>query len=160
MKRGTSGNVAVIAVAMLAAVFLVTGATAAQLTADQLAAMRARAEESRKFLEQVTEQMMAESAARAAARPPIDPIAAQRAADAAAAAREAWFLQEIAPWIQTDERLPDGQAVDEAKRSDLAKLKLLELSDELSSRAVGDRAAVDRFIKQTGFAPWFRSEDG
>lgn len=76
MKKIISRRVAQCAFAALAGAVLVTTASAAQLTAEQLAAMRARAEESRKYLEELTAKMMAEAEARAAARPPIDPVAA------------------------------------------------------------------------------------
>ncbi|MBI5388023.1 MAG: hypothetical protein HZA90_25445 [Verrucomicrobia bacterium] len=83
MKKRTSRKVPSFVFTVLAGAVLVTAASAAQLTSEQLAALRARAKEGNKHLEEITEKLKAAVAARAATRPPVDPITAQRAAEAA-----------------------------------------------------------------------------
>jgi hypothetical protein len=112
--------------ALVGAVFATT-ASAAQLTAEQQAAMRARAEESRKYLEELTANMMAEAEARAAARPPVDPAVAKQRAEESARKREAdWqaTLEAARPFIRSWGWPGDAETIEtrEQARAELQEL--------------------------------------
>ncbi len=157
MRKTTIRRAAQCAFAALAGAVLVTAASAAQLTAEQLAAMRARAEESRKYLEEITAKMMVEAEARAAARPPVDPVAAQRAAEGAARAREAQFLSEIAPWLIQELPMPDNSPLtSEAVQVQNAK-DLMALSATFFTAYQARDAEVENFVKTN---PWGFQADG
>ena len=82
MKRRSNLKRASLPLASLAVAVLVTTSSGAQLTREQVAAMRARAEESDKYLLEITEKMKAATAALAAKRLAVTGVDAERPAEA------------------------------------------------------------------------------
>jgi hypothetical protein len=138
---------------------LATGAPAQNQTlAERIAAGQERAQATKRYLEDLLTNARAEHEARRATLPlpQVDP----QAAKAAAEAKRVWLRDEILPWLHTDERLPDGQIVDDTVRGAVERAKLSALSESLRQKAERDRTEVQQFLRRTGFAPFTRLEDG
>lgn len=122
-----------------------------RLTAEQLAAMQARAEEARKFLEEQMAKAQAEAEARAAARPPVDPVAAQRAAEAAAHAKQELIQREIVPWLVQELPMRDNSPLTSEALQAQSRNDLLSLSATFAKAYQARDAQVDDFVKNN---PW------